>query len=107
MQNADFKTPYRTHTGTRPLGHATLLATEITLTPGTDQQVSIHFTVQLDSNNASRTLQLALQAPLVFSLLQMLGQALKHTQWLSVADVAGLLVDDAILPDMDRPRYLS
>lgn len=112
LQSADFKTPYRANSGPRPLGHAPLLATEITMTPSTGQQVAIDFKEQLDPAGSSRSVQLALQAQLVFSLVQMLAQALEHTQWLSPVDAVGLPVlpspvDEPILPDQDRPRYLN
>jgi len=112
LQSADFKTPYRANSGPRPLGHAPLLATEITMTPSTGQQVAIDFKEQLDPAGSSRSVQLALQAQLVFSLVQMLAQALEHTQWLNPVDAVGLPVlpnpvDEPILPDQDRPRYLN
>lgn len=109
LQHADFKTPYRANTGSRPLGHTPLLATEISMTPSTDQQVVIDFKEQIDAAGSSRAVQLALQPQLVFSLVQMLDQALKHTQWLSTGDATGLPgpADDTILPDPDQPRYLN
>ena len=106
LQNADFKTPYRATTGTHPLGHMPLLATEITMKPGTDQQVSIHFQEQLDPNSTSRAVQMALHTPLVFSLMHMLGQALEHSQWVSPVDTANLPRVPS-LTDQDRPRYLN
>lgn len=124
LHNADFKTPYRSNTGPRPLGHTPLLATEINMTPDADQQISINFKEQLDPSGSCRTLQLALQAQMVFSLVQMLGQAMEHTQWLNPVDVASLQglpspadggdvpaltdpSDDTMLPGQDRPRYLN
>ena len=121
LQSADFKTPYRASAGPRPLGQVPLLATEITMTPSTGQQVAIDFKEQLDPAVSNRAVQLALQPQLVFSLVHMLGQALEHTQWLSPVEIAGLpglavnsnatvatdTTDEAILPGQDRPRYLN
>ncbi len=124
LQTADFSTPYRSAPGPRPLGDAPLLATEITMSPSPDQQVSIHFKEQIDPHGTGRAMQLALQAQLVFSLVQMLGQALEHTQWLGATPMDGLPglpsalaqgvlpavadpADETLLPDLDRPRYLN
>lgn len=124
LQTADFKTPYRANAGPRLLGQTPLLATEITMTPNTDQQVAIDFKEQLDPAGSTRSVQLALQPQLVFSLVQMLSQALEHTQWLGALDATALPglhgpatvgnlpalaepADDTILPDLDRPRYLN
>ena len=121
LQSADFKTPYRAGTSQRPLGQTPLLATEITMTPTTGQQVAIDFKEQLGPAGSSRAVQLALQPQLVFSLVHMLGQALEHTQWLSPVEIAALsgmaassesalaadTTNDAILADLGRPRYLN
>ena len=115
LQNADFKTPYRASTGPRPMGETPLLATEISLTPGTAPQITIDFKEKLDPAGSGRAVHLAMQAQLVFSLVQMLGQALEHTQWMNPVDALGLqnlpglleTPEEAMLPDTDRPRYLN
>jgi hypothetical protein len=121
IQKADFKTPYRASFGPRPLGQTPLLATEITMTPQTGQQVIIDFKEQIDPSGSSRAVQLSLQPALVFSLVHMLGQALGHTEWLSPVDTSSLpgltagnqptvpteTTDDGILPELGRPRYLN
>lgn len=121
LHTADFKTPYRAGTNLRPQGQAPLLATEITMTPGSSQQVKIEFKELPGTADAGRAVQLVLQAQLVFGLLQMLSQALVQTQWLQAVEMSDMphlaamgstLIaadpnDDSVVPDTTQPRYLN
>jgi hypothetical protein len=93
LETADFQTPYRDTPSVRPLGNQPLLATTIAIkpiesTPGKCEQIALHLTEKLDPQSPVRGVQLMLQAQLVFSLIQMLEQALEHNQWLLRTDVA-------------------
>lgn len=128
LRSADFKTPYRSGSSTRPLGDKPLLATEITMTtqaaaPGMGQQADIQFKEQIAQESCSRGVQLALQPQLIFSLMQMLRQAMEHAQWLDAEALStGLIPNtnpraamaapntttDAVgFDDLERPRYLN
>ncbi len=88
-------------TGTTPL-----LATEITLSPQEGQKVQVHFKEQLSPTEPVRGVQFDLQTTLLFSLVQLLGQALEHTQWQAGLRAIAAEPDDAATELAEtRPIY--
>lgn len=111
VQTFDFSTPYQQPaTPNRPFGTIPLLVTEVNLTPKPDGQLQMNFREVLTDPDASRGFQLDMPADLVFGLIQLLHQALEHSQWQvdRLPDATLQAVDEIDLsPDAVRPTYLN
>ena len=108
LQNMDFDTPFQADSAQSLTGATTLLATEITLSPQEGQKVQVHFKEQLSLTETVRGIQMDLQATLIFSLVQLLGQALEHTQWQIGVKPVVTDPDDSIPGQAEtRPTYLN
>ena len=108
LQNMDFNTPFQADSAQSLTGMTPLLATEVTLSPQEGQTVQVLFKEQLSPTETVRTIQMDLHATMVFSLVQLLGQAQEHTQWQAgVKAVAAESDDSSAEPGSTRPTYLN
>ena len=108
LQSMDFDTPFAADSAQSLTGATPLLATEITLSPQEGQTVHLHFKEQMSPTETVRGIQMDLQATLIFSLVQLLGQALEHTQWQAGLKTVAAEPDDTALEMAEkRPTYLN
>jgi hypothetical protein len=111
MQKADFSTPYQSGSTLRPLGDNPLLVTEVNLTPFGNGQLKLHFNENLEDPTSVRGFQMDLSTELVFAVLELLGNALEHSQWQTDHDPSlrvGETGDEFdLMPDATRPTYLN
>lgn len=108
LQTLDFQTPYKSGSGSKPMGDVPLLVTEINLTPLPTGSLHLRFHEKLESDAPARSFEMQLPAEIVFSLLQLLGVAVQQTQWNTVSAVPVLEseTDPRMLEDK-RPVYLN
>ena len=113
LQAADFSKPYQGHTGKRLLGEVPLLVTEVNLTPKGQSQLEIQFQETLQDPVSHRTFSMEMPADLVFSVMQLLENALAHTEWQDThaLPMRGHDAEDAeevdLSPQAQRPQYLN
>ncbi len=108
LQTLDFQTPYKSGSGSKPMGDVPLLVTEINLTPLPTGSLHLRFHEKLEGDAPARSFEMQLPAEIVFSLLQLLGVAVQQTQWNTVSAVPVLETETAprMLEDK-RPVYLN
>ncbi|OYU46132.1 MAG: hypothetical protein CFE44_03735 [Burkholderiales bacterium PBB4] len=108
LQTMDFQTPYKSGSGSKPLGDTPMLLTEINLTPlnGTSLHLRLH--EKLEGRESVRMFEMQFPAEIMFSVVQLLGQSLQQAQWQPSA-AAVVLENDAepALLEAKRPVYLN
>ena len=108
LQTLDFQTPYKGGTGSKPLGDAPLLLTEINLTPLDTGALHLRFHEKLEGVTPARAFEMQIPTEIMFSLLQLLGMAVQQAQW-GMSHAAPVLENESetsLLSD-ERPVYLN
>lgn len=110
VYKGDYQTPFKAEASALPLGDAPALITEIKLTLLPTGKVDL----QLIEKTAAqvRNIQLGMTPQLTQGMLQLLGEAVKKSDWLRlpppVAELPMVQTMDATLPEAgDKPRYLN
>lgn len=110
LAQADFSTPYKNDATQHPMGTEPLLVTEINLSPVSPNRLRLHLREQLEDPAHQRAFQVELGDDLVFAVMQLLGQALQLSQWLSPAAAPEPAPQRAAI-DLaafnDRPAFLN
>ncbi|OYU32980.1 MAG: hypothetical protein CFE39_00600 [Comamonadaceae bacterium PBBC2] len=108
LQTLDFQTPYKSGTGSKPLGDTPLLLTEINLSPLKNGALHLRFHEKLEGVTPARSFEMQIPPEIIFSLLQLLGMAVQQSQWSMAGDAPVLEneVEPSLLSDL-RPVYLN
>lgn len=110
LQAADFSKPYQGNADKRLLGDVPLLVTEVNLTPKKQSQLEMHFKETLQNPASSRSFSLDMPADLVFSVMQLLENAMAHADW-QYSTLHPLQARDTdevdLSPQAQRPQYLN
>lgn len=115
---ADFSTPYRAEDLKNPLGAVPLLVTEVKVSHRPGNLVQIDLAELLPQSAPPRSFKLELDPSLLQGIVQLIEQALPHSDWRIAPPGADLPAElpvpgeapdnnDDPEPESSRPRYLN